>query len=79
MFIRHLIIKFVNKAMSIVKFVLATKFLAMTTLRNVLSSRTQSEALQNKELIAAEISKIVDKETDPWGIKGYVEYNLVGL
>jgi regulator of protease activity HflC (stomatin/prohibitin superfamily) len=43
--------------------------LAQTTMRNVVGEVSLNELLQKRESIAARIKDIVDKETDPWGIK----------
>ena len=43
--------------------------LAQTTMRNVVGEASLNELLQKREGIAARIKDIVDKETDPWGIK----------
>ena len=43
--------------------------LAQTTMRNVVGEVSLNELLQQREPIAARIKNIVDKETDPWGIK----------
>lgn len=43
--------------------------LAQTTMRNVVGSCTLDELLQERDKISNEICKIIDEETDPWGIK----------
>jgi regulator of protease activity HflC (stomatin/prohibitin superfamily) len=43
--------------------------LAQTTMRNVVGEVTLNELLQKRESIAERIKDIVDKATDPWGIK----------
>jgi regulator of protease activity HflC (stomatin/prohibitin superfamily) len=43
--------------------------LAQTTMRNVVGEASLNELLQKREAIAARIKDIVDRETDPWGIK----------
>ncbi len=43
--------------------------LAQTTMRNVVGSVTLDELLAEREKISEEICKIIDKATDPWGIK----------
>ena len=47
----------------------ATGQLAQTTMRNAVGSVTLDELLGEREKISAEICKIIDKLTDPWGIK----------
>lgn len=43
--------------------------LAQTTMRNVVGSVTLDELLAEREKISEEICNIIDKATDPWGIK----------
>ena len=43
--------------------------LAQTTMRNVVGSVSLDELLSEREKISTEICKILDEETDPWGIK----------
>ena len=47
----------------------ATGQLAQTTMRNIDGEVTLDELLSQREKISAEICEIVDKATDPWGIK----------
>ena len=47
----------------------AVSQLAQTTMRNVVGSVSLDELLSEREKLSSEICKIVDKETDPWGIK----------
>ena len=46
----------------------ATAAIAQTTLRDVVGGRTLDELLENRDEIAKEILRIVDKKTDEWGI-----------
>ena len=43
--------------------------LAQTTMRNIVGSVSLDELLTEREKLSLEICKIVDTETDPWGIK----------
>jgi len=43
--------------------------LAQTTMRNVVGSVTLDELLSERETISAEICKVIDLATDPWGVK----------
>lgn len=43
--------------------------LAQTTMRNAVGSVTLDELLSEREKISTNIKEIIDKETDPWGIK----------
>lgn len=47
----------------------ATSQLAQTTMRNVVGQLELDELLANREEAARKIQEIVDKATDPWGIK----------
>ncbi len=49
-------------------YVRATAALAQTVLRDVIGGVTLDELLENREVIADEIRKIVDEKTDEWGI-----------
>ena len=50
-------------------FYYATAQLAQTTMRNIVGSVTLDELLSEREKISVKIREIIDKETDPWGIK----------
>lgn len=47
----------------------AVSQLAQTTMRNAVGSVSLDELLADREKISTNICKIVDKATDPWGIK----------
>ena len=47
----------------------AVSQLAQTTMRNIVGSVSLDELLTEREKLSTEICKIVDDETDPWGIK----------
>ncbi len=47
----------------------ATSQLAQTTLRSVLGQHDLDEMLMEREKLNADIQKILDKQTDAWGIK----------
>ncbi len=47
----------------------ATSQLAQTTLRSVLGEVELDELLSNREKLNAQLQEIIDKHTDPWGIK----------
>ena len=50
-------------------FYFATAQLAQTTMRNLVGSVTLDELLSERDKISTAIREIIDKETDPWGIK----------
>ncbi len=43
--------------------------LAQTTMRNIVGSVTLDELLSEREKISSDICNVIDKATDPWGIK----------
>ena len=47
----------------------ATSQIAQTTLRSVLGQVPMDELLSNREKINLELQKIIDAQTEPWGIK----------
>ena len=47
----------------------SVRLLSMTTLRNILGTRTLAQCLSDKETIQCELLRILDEATDPWGIK----------
>ena len=50
-------------------FIFATSQMAQTTLRSVIGQRELDELLSAREKINSQIQEILDKQTDPWGIK----------
>src|SRR5574344_2422238 len=50
-------------------FYYAVSQLAQTTMRNIVGSVTLDELLSEREKISAEICEVIDKATDPWGVK----------
>lgn len=50
-------------------FYYAVSQLAQTTMRNIVGSVTLDELLSERETISAKICEVIDKATDPWGIK----------
>ena len=51
------------------KFNFAVSQLSQTTMRDVVGEATLDELLSKREIISKKIKQIVDKATDPWGIK----------
>ncbi|MCI8290885.1 MAG: slipin family protein [Clostridia bacterium] len=47
----------------------AVSQLAQTTMRNIVGSVSLDELLTERDKLSSKICEIVDKETDPWGIK----------
>jgi len=59
-----------NKAITEVEnYVFATSQMSQTTLRSVVGERELDELLSEREEINSQIQEILDKQTDPWGIK----------
>ncbi|MGB7296284.1 MAG: slipin family protein [Candidatus Aminicenantales bacterium] len=50
-------------------FLYATSQLAQTTLRSVLGQVNLDDLLSEREKLNAQLQEIIDKNTDPWGIK----------
>jgi len=70
-----------NKAIvAVANFFEATSQIAQTTLRSVLGQVELDELLSNREKINQELQTIIDKQTEPWGIKvSVVEVKNVDL
>jgi len=51
------------------RYIAATSMLAQTTLRSVLGQFELDELLTDREKINKQIQNIIDRQTDPWGIK----------
>ena len=51
-------------------FLKATSLIAQTTLRSVLGQAELDELLAHREKINLTLQEIIDRQTDPWGVKG---------
>lgn len=61
-------------------FLFATSQLSQTTLRSILGQQELDDLLSEREKINLELQKIIDRHTDPWGIKvSMVEVKHVDL
>ena len=58
-----------NAVLEVQDFLFATSQLAQTTLRSVLGEVELDELLSEREKLNAQLQEIIDKHTDPWGIK----------
>ncbi|MEE9503157.1 MAG: slipin family protein [Candidatus Aminicenantaceae bacterium] len=58
-----------NAVLEVQDFVFATSQLAQTTLRSVLGEVELDELLSGREQLNIQLQEIIDKHTDPWGIK----------
>ena len=62
----------VNPEDAVVKsenYVQATSQIAQTTLRNILGKSELDELLSERDKISMELQRVIDEQTDPWGIK----------
>ncbi len=50
-------------------FYYATSLIAQTTLRSILGQNMLDDLLSNREAINAELQKVIDQQTEPWGVK----------
>src|SRR5437773_3801896 len=50
-------------------FLKATSLMSQTTLRSVIGQAELDELLSHREMINQKLQEIVDRQTDPWGIK----------
>jgi regulator of protease activity HflC (stomatin/prohibitin superfamily) len=51
------------------RYMLATSQIAQTTLRSILGQAELDDLLARREKINQELQKIIDEQTDPWGVK----------
>src|SRR5882762_5831158 len=64
----------------VLNYINATSQISQTTLRAALGQATLDELLANREKINQNLQKIIDEQTEPWGIKvGVVEIKDVEL
>ncbi len=69
-----------NAIVSVANFFEATSQIAQTTLRSVLGQVELDDLLARREKINAELQKIIDDQTEPWGVKvSVVEVKNVDL
>ncbi len=54
----------------VLNYINATSQISQTTLRAVLGQSTLDELLAERDIINQKLQKIIDDETEPWGIKG---------
>ena len=58
-----------KSVLEVENFFYAVSQLAQTTMRNVVGSVTLDELLSEREKISNGICEVIDKATDPWGVK----------
>ncbi len=59
----------INAVVEVENYLYATSQLAQTTLRSVCGQAELDELLSDREKINSELQGILDKHTDPWGVK----------
>ncbi len=58
-----------KSVIKIERYMVATSQIAQTTLRSILGQAELDDLLARREKINQELQKIIDEQTDPWGIK----------
>lgn len=58
-----------KSVVKIERYMLATSQIAQTTLRSILGQADLDDLLARREKINQELQKIIDEQTDPWGVK----------
>jgi regulator of protease activity HflC (stomatin/prohibitin superfamily) len=74
------VIRPIDAVVEIERYLFATSQIAQTTLRSVLGTADLDELLGQREKINQRLQEIIDRQTDPWGIKvALVEVKHVDL
>ena len=58
-----------NAIVEVENFLLATSQIAQTTLRSVLGKADLDQLLAERERLNEDLQKIIDEQTEPWGVK----------
>jgi regulator of protease activity HflC (stomatin/prohibitin superfamily) len=58
-----------DAVVKVLDYIRATSMIAQTTLRSVLGQSDLDELLSQRDKINAELQRIIDEQTEPWGIK----------
>ncbi len=58
-----------KSVVKIERYMLATSQIAQTTLRSILGQADLDDLLARRDKINQELQKIIDEQTDPWGVK----------
>ena len=58
-----------KSVVKIERYMLATSQIAQTTLRSILGQAELDDLLARRDKINQELQKIIDEQTDPWGVK----------
>ena len=67
--IYFLVVNANNAVVKVMNYVNATSQIAQTTLRSVLGQSSLDDLLANREKINSTLQRIIDEQTEPWGIK----------
>jgi regulator of protease activity HflC (stomatin/prohibitin superfamily) len=59
----------VDSVVNVERFLTATTQIAQTTLRSILGKAHLDELLSERERLNEDLQKIIDEQTEPWGIK----------
>jgi regulator of protease activity HflC (stomatin/prohibitin superfamily) len=58
-----------DAVVKVLDYIRATSMIAQTTLRSVLGQSDLDELLAQRDKINAELQRIIDEQTEPWGVK----------
>lgn len=58
-----------DSVVKVIDFIRATSLIAQTTLRNVIGQSDLDEILSRREQVNQRLQKIIDEQTEPWGVK----------
>ena len=58
-----------DAVVKVLDYIRATSMIAQTTLRSVLGQSDLDELLSQRDKINAELQRIIDEQTEPWGVK----------
>ncbi len=58
-----------KSVVAIEKYIVATSQIAQTTLRSIIGQADLDDLLSRREKLNKELQKIIDDQTDPWGVK----------
>jgi regulator of protease activity HflC (stomatin/prohibitin superfamily) len=58
-----------DAVVKVLDYIRATSLIAQTTLRSVLGQSDLDELLAQRDKINAELQRIIDEQTEPWGVK----------
>lgn len=59
----------INAVVKVENFWKATSLIGQTTLRSVLGQSSMDDLLSQRDVINAKLQEIIDRQTEPWGIK----------